>query len=78
MNCMKRIKSSEPFEFDLIVFSGQSNMAGRGCVSEQWPQRAAIVTEGAGYEYRAISAPDILSEVIEPFGVNENKEGFAF
>lgn len=52
---------------DLAVFMGQSNMAGRG-VAEEAPK----VSEGMGYEYRAVSAPDELFPLKEPFGVNEN------
>ncbi len=57
---------------DLILFMGQSNMAGRGVTCEQWPQSAPQAAEGAGYEYRAISAPDCLSPLEEPFGRTEN------
>lgn len=59
-------------EYDLFIFAGQSNMAGRGITSERWPETAPRLTEGAGYEYRAISAPDCLHEAKEPFGVDEN------
>ena len=57
---------------DLILFAGQSNMAGRGITSERWPQEAPELTDGAGYEYRAITEPDRLSPIEEPFGVDEN------
>lgn len=59
---------------DLFLFSGQSNMAGRGIICERWPQPAPAVVPGAGWEYRAISAPDKLFAMEEPFGVHENKE----
>lgn len=59
---------------DLIVFAGQSNMAGRGIVTPEHPEKAPCVPEGHGYEYRAISAPGILCNATEPFGVNENSE----
>ena len=52
---------------DLVMFMGQSNMAGRGVASE-----SVVVTEGHGYEFRAISDPTKLYTVVEPFGVNEN------
>ena len=52
---------------DLVMFMGQSNMAGRGVASQ-----SVVVTEGHGYEFRAISDPTQLYPVIEPFGVNEN------
>lgn len=59
-------------EFDLFLFAGQSNMAGRGITSETWREGAPELTPGAGYEYRAISDPGCLHEAEEPFGVNEN------
>ena len=52
---------------DLFIFMGQSNMAGRGDAT-----LAPIVTPGMGFEYRAVTAPDCLSPLQEPFGVNEN------
>lgn len=59
-------------EYDLFLFLGQSNMAGRGITSRQWPETAPTLTPGAGYEYRAVSDPKHLHPVSEPFGVNEN------
>lgn len=53
----------------LMAFMGQSNMAGRGDAAE-----APALIQGAGYEYRAVTAPDCLSPLQEPFGQNENKE----
>lgn len=53
---------------DLIIFMGQSNMSGRGNVS-QIPN----LISGAGYEYKAIMAPNKLSELKEPFGKYEDK-----
>ena len=58
---------------DLVLFIGQSNMAGRGIVSAQWPQEAPKLIEGAAWEYRAITTPDRLMPLEEPFGVDENK-----
>ena len=52
---------------DLVMFMGQSNMSGRGVASE-----SVVVTEGHGYEFRAISDPTQLYPVVEPFGLNEN------
>lgn len=52
---------------DLVMFMGQSNMAGRGMASE-----APVVSKGYGYEFRAISDPTKLYDIVEPFGVNEN------
>lgn len=53
----------------MLAFMGQSNMAGRGNGKE-----APALTPGAGYEYRAVTAPDCLSPLVEPFGENENNE----
>lgn len=56
---------------DLIMFMGQSNMAGRGDF-----RAAPKVEAGTAYEYRAVSAPDGLLPLKEPFGVWENdKDG---
>lgn len=54
---------------DLVIFMGQSNMAGRGTASE-----APVVPKEYGYEFRAISDPTKLYNIVEPFGVNENKK----
>lgn len=59
-------------EFDLIMFMGQSNMAGRGVSCKKWPQPAAKCRQDAGYEFRAISDPTKIYYIEEPFGVNEN------
>jgi hypothetical protein len=63
-----RITLAAGGEVDLIMFMGQSNMSGTG-ESELAPD----VIGGAGYEFRAISDPDQLYNLAEPFGVNENK-----
>ena len=52
---------------DLVLFIGQSNMAGRGNASQ-----ATQVVRGHAYEFRAISDPTTLYHLQEPFGVNEN------
>ena len=52
---------------DLLFFMGQSNMAGRGEAA-----LAPVVAPGMGYEYRAVTDPDTLHPLEEPFGVNEN------
>lgn len=57
-------------EVILMMFMGQSNMAGRGMASQ-----APGLIPGAGYEYRAVTEPDCLSPLKEPFGENENREG---
>lgn len=60
---------------DLFLFMGQSNMAGRGITSEKWPEKAPELPGGWAYEYRAISDPDRLHPLKEPFGAKENREG---
>ena len=52
---------------DLVMFMGQSNMAGRGEATD-----SIVCPVGHGYEFRAISDPTKLYNVGEPFGVNEN------
>lgn len=52
---------------DVIMFMGQSNMAGRGEVAN-----APSLIPGAGYEYRAISDPNDLVPMVEPFGATES------
>ena len=52
---------------DVVLFIGQSNMAGRGDASI-----ATQVQEGHAYEFRAISDPTKLYHLEEPFGVKEN------
>ena len=65
----KNASVSENKIVDLVIFAGQSNMAGRGTVEE-----APIVEEGHGYEFRAVSDPTRLYNITEPFGVNENND----
>lgn len=55
---------------DLIVFAGQSNMSGRGNAAN-----ATLCDEKAGFEYKAVSNPEILVPITEPFGLNEDKAG---
>jgi len=57
---------------DVFLFAGQSNMAGRGVPCERFPETAPAVLPGAGWEYRAVSAPGRLFPITEPFGVHEN------
>lgn len=56
---------------DVILFMGQSNMSGANGDAAKAPE----LTEGAGYEYRAITDPDTLHVLEEPFGEKENREG---
>ena len=53
---------------DLVMFMGQSNMAGRGDSSKE-----PTVEHGHGYEFRAVSDPTKLYDISGPFGVNENR-----
>ena len=57
---------------DVIMFMGQSNMAGRGIVNSAHPEAAPVVPLNIGYEFRPISDPTKLYPIVEPFGVNEN------
>lgn len=52
---------------DLIIFIGQSNMAGEGGSKVAAP----AVPNGHGYEFRAISDPSGLHNIEEPFGATE-------
>ena len=70
---MKQTIAESIKEVDFFLFMGQSNMAGRGIVNEEHPQRAPELIKGAGYEYRAISAPGQLFPIQEPFGKTEDK-----
>ena len=63
------ISSRKAKRVDLVMFMGQSNMAGRGDASI-----STVVQEGHGYEFRAISDPTKLYHAVEPFGVYENNE----
>lgn len=58
---------------DLFLFSGQSNMAGRGIVTKAHGQEAPAVPHGVGYEFRAVSDPNQLHRIAEPFGLRENR-----
>lgn len=52
---------------DLVLFSGQSNMAGRGDYAD-----SIVCPPGQGYEYHSVTEPKLLSSVSEPFGKYEN------
>lgn len=52
---------------DVIVFMGQSNMAGRGDASLAVP-----CGEGHGFEFKAVTDPTKLYPLQEPFGELEN------
>lgn len=69
------IGGQSPNTVDLLMFMGQSNMAGRGVTNAQHPEGFPIIINNAGYEFRAISDPTKLYPIAEPFGVNENKSG---
>ena len=57
---------------DVVIFMGQSNMAGRGVTNATWTEKAPKIQYGAGYEFKAISDPTRLYPAAEPFGVDEN------
>lgn len=57
----------DPQKLDLVLFIGQSNMAGRGDSAQ-----AVQVGEGHAFEFRAISDPTRLYPLEEPFGAAEN------
>ena len=57
---------------DVFLFLGQSNMAGRGETCARFPQAAPAVIPGAGYEFRAVSDPERLYPLVEPFGATED------
>lgn len=59
-------------EADLILFMGQSNMSGAGGNAAEAPK----LIKGAGYEYRAITAPEELCALAEPFGEKEHRKGY--
>ena len=52
---------------DLVIFMGQSNMAGRGEYADAIP-----CLPGHGYEYHPVTEPGTLTTVSEPFGKYEN------
>ncbi len=59
-------------EADLILFMGQSNMSGAGGNAAEAPE----LIKGAGYEYKAITQPEELCVLQEPFGANEHRSGY--
>ena len=63
------ISSTETQEkiVDLVLFAGQSNMAGRGEYAE-----ATRCEPNHGFEYHAVTEPGVLTTVGEPFGKYEN------
>lgn len=69
------VRNMQNSAVDLFMFMGQSNMAGRGIVTAEHSVSVPTLTEGAGYEYRAVSSPDRLYPISEPFGRNENRKG---
>lgn len=57
---------------DLIIFMGQSNMAGRGVVNDKHPEDAPDVIRGAAMEFRAYSDTTQLYPVTKFFGKTED------
>ena len=66
------VEKKESKQVDLFLFMGQSNMAGRGVVTTEYPEDAPSVIEGAGYEFRAITDPTRLYPITKTLGVAEN------
>ena len=52
---------------DLVLFAGQSNMAGRGEAD-----KATKCAPNHGFEYHSVTEPGVLTTVSEPFGKYEN------
>ena len=73
---LKRLEASVPSsrQVDVMLFMGQSNMAGRGVVTDEYPVDAPALIDGAGWEFRAISDPTKLYEINKTFGLSENVE----
>ena len=72
LRCQKTIERSVPRthareDVALILFIGQSNMAGRGTAEE-----APVVGLGHGYEFVASFEGGIMKELKEPFGADAN------
>lgn len=61
-----RYRSKYVQDVDLFLFSGQSNMSGKGDAS----LAPSVIF---GYEFRSITDPTQLYPITEPFGINENK-----
>ncbi|MCH5210067.1 MAG: hypothetical protein J1F01_03785 [Oscillospiraceae bacterium] len=62
-------EKSEKKVVDLVLFAGQSNMAGRGEYDE-----AIECPPGHGFEYHSVTEPGVLSTLSEPFGKYENND----
>ena len=71
---LSRLESVMPNsrQLDVVIFMGQSNMAGRGIVTDEHPEDAPAVIEGAGWEFRAVTDPTRLYEITKTFGLDEN------
>ena len=61
------VQPSGEMALDVVLFIGQSNMAGRGNSAQ-----ASKVEAGHAYEFRAVSDPTKLYPLQEPFGAAEN------
>ena len=62
-------------QIDVLLFMGQSNMAGRGIVTDEFPTDAPAVIDGAGWEFKSISDPTKLNVIDKYFGIDENVAG---
>lgn len=74
---LQRLEVSIPSskQVDVMLFMGQSNMAGRGATTEDHPEDAPAVIDGAGWEFRAITDPTKLYPIDKTFGAGENVTG---
>jgi hypothetical protein len=72
-NCIFKLTLEQvETEYDVIIFMGQSNMAGRGTVTTAHPENAPSLIPLSGYEFRAISDPTKLYPITKTMGLNEN------
>lgn len=78
-NCItvKNNNNVTPLEtVDVLLFAGQSNIAGRGITNASHTEQAPNVPYGTALEYKAITDPTALYPLRNNFGVNENKTGY--
>lgn len=70
--CDAKNRKSMDKDVDLIMFMGQSNMAGRGVMNDSHPEDAPAVEENVAMEFRAYSDPSRLYPVTKLFGRTED------
>ena len=54
---------------DLVINMGQSNASGRGVASE-----SIVCPSGHGYEFKSVTDPTRLYDIVEPFGSGQNND----